>query len=105
VASFHTWKQIPATDGHLCRVRKGETALRVYAPLRSKRREFDPDTGEMQEPSIVGFKLVPVFHQGQLSSFVGHRIPKAASRRKYRKCTGMVGLGHQDAPNRKETRA
>ena len=66
VASFHTWKQIPAVDGHVCRIRKGETALRVYAPLRSKRRELDPDTGEIQEPSIVGFKLVPVFHQGQL---------------------------------------
>ena len=66
VASFHTWKQIPAVDGNVCRIRKGETALRVYAPLRSKRRELDPDTGEIQEPSIVGFKLVPVFHEGQL---------------------------------------
>ena len=66
VASFHTWKQIPATDGNVCRIRKGETALRVYAPIRTKRRELDPDTGEIQEPSIVGFKLVPVFHEGQL---------------------------------------
>ena len=37
VASFHTWKQIPATDGNVCRIRKGETALRVYAPIRTKR--------------------------------------------------------------------
>ena len=66
MASFHTWNQIPAVDGNVSRIRKGETALRVYAPLRSKRRELDPDTGEIQEPSIVGFKLVPVFHQGQL---------------------------------------
>src|SRR6056297_903774 len=57
-ASFHTWKQIPATDGNVCRIRKGETALRVYAPIRTKRRELDPDTGEIHEPPIVGFKLV-----------------------------------------------
>lgn len=66
VASFHTWKQIPAVDGQPCRIRKGETALRVYAPIRAKRRELDPDTGEIHEPSIVGYKLVPVFHEGQL---------------------------------------
>lgn len=66
VASFHTWKQIPATNGQPCRIRKGETALRVYAPIRAKRRELDPDTGEIHEPSIVGYKLVPVFHEAQL---------------------------------------
>jgi hypothetical protein len=66
VASFHTWKQIPATDGNVCRIRKGETALRVYAPIRAKRRELDPDSGEISEPSVIGFKLVPVFHEGQL---------------------------------------
>ncbi len=66
VASFHTWKQVPATDGDVCHIRKGETALRVYAPIRSKRRELDADTGEIRKPTIVGFKLVPVFHQGQL---------------------------------------
>src|SRR6478735_3100614 len=68
VASFHTWKQITATDGQPCRVRKGETAVRVYAPIRSKHREVDEDTGEIQAPPIVGFKLVPVFHQGQLAA-------------------------------------
>src|SRR5215211_385421 len=39
VASFHTWKQITARDGQPCRIRKGETALRVYAPIRAKHRE------------------------------------------------------------------
>lgn len=68
VASFHTWKQITATDGQPCRIRKGETAVRVYAPIRSKHREIDEDTGEVQAASIVGFKLVPVFHQGQLAA-------------------------------------
>jgi hypothetical protein len=66
VASFHTWKQIPAVDGEVCRIRKGEKALRVYAPIRKQHRDVDPDTGELHEPSIVGFRLVPVFHEGQL---------------------------------------
>jgi len=67
VASFNTWKQIPAVDGHVCRVRKGETAMRVYAPIRTTRREVDQETGdEIVERSVVRFKLVPVFHQGQL---------------------------------------
>jgi hypothetical protein len=69
VASFNTWKQIPAEDGHPCRIRRGETALRVYAPIRTTRREIDEDTGdEIVERSVVRFKLVPVFHQGQLVS-------------------------------------
>jgi hypothetical protein len=67
VASFNTWKQIPAVDGSVCRVRKGETAMRVYAPIRTTRREVDQETGdEIVERSVVRFKLVPVFHQGQL---------------------------------------
>ncbi len=67
VASFNTWKTITATDGQPCRVRKGETALRVYAPMQSVRRELDPATGEEVEVrGRVRFKLVPVFHQGQL---------------------------------------
>ncbi len=67
VASFNTWKQITATDGHPCRIRKGETAVRVYAPIRGKQRELDEDTGELRPATVVGFKLVPVFHQGQLA--------------------------------------
>jgi hypothetical protein len=67
VASFHTWKKIPATDGSMCRIRKGERALRVFAPIRSK-REVDPNTGELGPARIVGYKLAPVFHQGQLAA-------------------------------------
>jgi hypothetical protein len=68
VASFHTWKQIPAEDGQMCRVRKGETALRVYAPIRARRQEFDEETGLPTKSAVAGYKLVPVFHQGQLLS-------------------------------------
>src|SRR3954470_20931588 len=46
VASLHTWNKIPAIDGRPCRIRKGETALRVYAPIRSERRDIDQDTGD-----------------------------------------------------------
>ncbi len=42
VASFHTWKQIPAVDGDVCRIRKGETALRVYAPIRASAASSTP---------------------------------------------------------------
>jgi hypothetical protein len=68
VASFHTWKQITATDGQPCRIRKGETALRVYAPIRGQQRELDEDTGELRPAAVVGYRLVPVFHQGQLAA-------------------------------------
>jgi hypothetical protein len=68
VASFHTWKQITAEDGQPCPIRKGETALRVFAPIRARQREVDPDTGLPADPAIVGFKLVPVFCQTQLVS-------------------------------------
>jgi hypothetical protein len=68
VASFHTWKQITAEDGRPCRIRKGETALRVFAPIRARNREVDPDTGLPTEPAVVGYKLVPVFCRTQLVS-------------------------------------
>ncbi len=68
VASFPTWKQITAEDGQPCRIRKGETALRVFAPIRARNQEVDPDTGLPTAPAIVGYKLVPVFCQAQLVS-------------------------------------
>ncbi|MFP5489136.1 MAG: hypothetical protein ACLGHQ_12625, partial [Acidimicrobiia bacterium] len=68
VASFHTWKQITAEDGQPCRIRKGETALRVFAPIRARTHVVDPETGLPSDPAIVGYKLVPVFCQTQLVS-------------------------------------
>lgn len=69
VGSFNTFKKITATDGQPCSVRKGETALRVYAPMQTVRREVDQDTGdEIEVRGAVRYKLVPVFHQGQLVS-------------------------------------
>ena len=51
VASFHTWKQITATDGQPCRIRKGETALRVYAPIRAQARASSTRTPANCEPA------------------------------------------------------
>jgi len=68
VASFNTWKQVPATDGRPCQIRKGEKALRIYAPIRSVRSDIDQETGDEVETSAVRFKLVPVFHEGQLAA-------------------------------------
>ncbi|MCU1394871.1 MAG: hypothetical protein JWM34_3299 [Ilumatobacteraceae bacterium] len=69
VASFNTWKHVPATDGRPCQVRKGETALRIYAPMHSVRRDVDEATGEeVVATTSVRFKLVPVFHEGQLAA-------------------------------------
>jgi hypothetical protein len=69
VASFNTWRRIPAVDGGACRIRKGATALRVYAPIQTVHRDVDEGTGdEIVERRVTRFKLVPVFHQGQLVS-------------------------------------
>jgi len=59
VASFHTWKQIAATDGHVCRIRKGETALRVYAPIRAKRQELDEARGRRPSRKWLGSSSSP----------------------------------------------
>ena len=70
VASYKRWTTIPAVDGEPCRIRRGEKAVRVYAPVHSTRRETDPDTGDDRVVSraITRFRLVPVFHEGQLQS-------------------------------------
>ena len=69
VASFNTWKKVPAADGGTCSVAAGETALRVFAPVKIVQKEIDDETGEeLIERSMLRFKLVPVFHQGQLVS-------------------------------------
>ena len=67
VASFNTWKKIPAVGGGVCSVKAGEKAVRVFAPVKVIQREVDDDTGEeLIERIAMRYKLVPVFHQGQL---------------------------------------
>lgn len=68
-ASYAAWAKIPAVGGGMCQVRPGVTALRVFAPIRTSHHEPDDETGEEQVTSrIVGWKLVPVFHEGQLKA-------------------------------------
>jgi antirestriction protein ArdC len=43
-------------------VRKGAKAFAILGPIMVKRRETDPDTGELRERmALVGFKSIPVF--------------------------------------------
>jgi hypothetical protein len=69
-ASYKTWKRIPAVDGDTCQVRRGESALWIYAPMTITRRETDEASGEDRviAAGVRGFKLVPVFHQSQLTA-------------------------------------
>lgn len=68
VANQRMWDSMPAVDGHRCRVRPGEQALRVLAPIHSTRRTVDPDTGRVRIDPIGDphYRMVPVFHEDQL---------------------------------------
>lgn len=63
VAGFHTWKSLGR------HVKKGEKAIKVFAPLISKKRknEADNETGEGEEenPKPYGFIPVNVFDESQ----------------------------------------
>jgi antirestriction protein ArdC len=70
VASYKRWQTIDADDGAKCQVRRGERALRVLAPVTTTRREVDEATGEevVLRGGATRFRIVPVFHEGQLVS-------------------------------------
>jgi antirestriction protein ArdC len=70
VASYKRWQTIDADDGAKCQVRRGERALRVLAPVTTSRREVDEATGEemVLRGGATRFRVVPVFHEGQLVS-------------------------------------
>lgn len=68
VASYRTWQKIPATDGGVCQVAKGQKGLSVLAPITMVARETDPDTGQetVTGRGVRGFKVVKVFAENQL---------------------------------------
>jgi hypothetical protein len=70
VASYKRWQTIDAEDGAKCQVRRGERSLRVLAPVVTSRREVDEATGEevVLRGGATRFRVVPVFHEGQLVS-------------------------------------
>lgn len=69
VAGYRNWQRIPAQDGGICQVRKGEAGLKILAPLTSKTTDIDDTTGqEITRHRLRGFRTVSVFHEGQLIS-------------------------------------
>lgn len=77
VASYKTWKTIPAVDGGTCQVAKGEKGLTILAPMTARSVEVDDDTGEETTVRrLRGFRTVKVFHQGQLVDppAIGERV-------------------------------
>ncbi|WP_420451977.1 ArdC family protein [Ilumatobacter sp.] len=67
VAGYRNWQRIPAHGGGTCQVRKGETGLKILAPLQGRSKEIDEVSGEeVTRHFLRGFRTVKVFHQGQL---------------------------------------
>lgn len=77
VASYKRWQTIDAEDGAKCQVRRGERSLRVLAPVVTSRREVDEATGDevVLRGGATRFRVVPVFHEGQLVSPPGWPPP------------------------------
>ena len=69
VATYTKWSTVTARNGEPCRVRRGETALRIVAPVRATRRIINPDSDDtVIAVADLGERLLPVFHEGQLVS-------------------------------------
>uniref|UniRef100_UPI003750D1E3 hypothetical protein n=1 Tax=Ilumatobacter sp. TaxID=1967498 RepID=UPI003750D1E3 len=67
VAGYRTWQRIPSVDGGTCQVAKGESGLRILAPMKGSAKTIDETTGdEVTKYFLRGFRIVKVFHQGQL---------------------------------------
>jgi len=65
VAGFRKWLELGRC------VRKGETGIRIFAPVSYRRREADrPAEGEKEE-QLVGFRLVAVFDVSQTEQLPG----------------------------------
>jgi len=67
VAGYRNWQRIPAQGGGTCQVAKGQTGLKVLAPMKATAKDVDTATGEeVTKHFLRGFRTVKVFHQGQL---------------------------------------
>ncbi len=66
VAGFRKWLELGRC------VRKGEQAIRIFAPVRYRRRVDDePSDGEHMPEHVVGFKLACVFDVSQTDPLLG----------------------------------
>ncbi len=67
VAGYRTWQRVPSVEGGTCQVAKGESGLRILAPMKGSAKTIDETTGdEVTKHFLRGFRTVKVFHQGQL---------------------------------------
>jgi hypothetical protein len=65
VAGFRKWLELGRC------VRKGETAIRIFAPIRYRRRHNDQSDNEEAGEQLVGFKLAAVFDVSQTEPLPG----------------------------------
>jgi antirestriction protein ArdC len=65
VAGFRRWLELGRC------VRKGEKGIRIFAPVRYRRREAEDTNTEKDEPELVGFKLAAVFDVSQTDPLPG----------------------------------
>ena len=65
VAGFRKWLELGRC------VRKGEKAIRIFAPVRYRRRDNDQDGQEEAGEQLVGFKLAAVFDVSQTEPLPG----------------------------------
>ena len=65
VAGFRRWLELGRC------VRKGEKAIRIFAPVRYRRRHAEETDDNQDEPQLVGFKLAAVFDVSQTEPLPG----------------------------------
>ena len=65
VAGFRRWLELDRC------VRKGEKAIRIFAPVRYRQRDAKQADAEKNEPQLVGFKLAAVFDVSQTDPLPG----------------------------------
>lgn len=65
VAGFRKWLELGRC------VRKGEKAIRIFAPVRYRRRNEEQTDGDEPQEQLVGFKLAAVFDVSQTDPLPG----------------------------------
>src|SRR5207248_10712517 len=65
VAGFRRWLELGRC------VRKGEKAIRIFAPVRYRRRDSEQTDGDEAQEQLVGFKVAAVFDVSQTEPLPG----------------------------------
>src|SRR5471032_3353441 len=69
VAGFRRWLELGRC------VRKGEKAIRIFAPVRSRRTDSGQNDATAGEQQVVGFRLATVFDVSQTEPLPGVEPP------------------------------